>query len=147
MPDIIHRIEVKADIHAVYAALSSEQGLKGWWTTDVSMKHAAVGTVIEFRFGNGGPDMEILGLKEPNLVLWKCIAGPEDWVGTELSFSLKTSGENTVVYFAQRGWKEESEFMAHCSCKWSQFLFSLKAFLETGGGKPYPNDTALGEWG
>lgn len=147
MPDIIHRIEIKADISTVYTALSTEKGLKGWWTTEVNIKSPCIGSVIEFRFGDGGPDMEILDLKESQLVSWRCIAGPEDWIGTELSFALKVSGENTVVYFAHRGWQEEVEFMAHCSCKWAQFMFSLKSLLESGVGKPYPNDPKLGEWG
>ena len=30
--------------------------------------------------------------------------------------------------------------MAHCSCKWAVFLLSLKDALETGKGRPFPDD-------
>lgn len=147
MPDIIHRIEINADTETVFSALATEQGLKGWWTNDVVMESPRVGSVIKFRFGGGGPDMEITRLETSHLVEWKCVAGPEEWIDTVLSFSLTASNENTVVFFAHRNWKAEVEFMGHCSSKWAQFLFSLKLFLENGVGKPYPNDTKLGEWG
>lgn len=147
MPDIVHRVEIDAGIDSVFSALSTEHGLRGWWTTDVVLTSPVVGSVVEFRFGEGGPDMEITGLEEPGLVSWKCVAGPVEWIGTEVSFSLTATDAGTVVYFAHRNWKEEVEFMAHCSCKWAQFMFSLKMLLETGVGKPYPNDPRLGEWG
>jgi len=147
MPDIIHRIEINVDKETVFSSLTTEQGLKGWWTNDVVMESPKIGSVIEFRFDGGGPDMKITELEPSHLVVWKCVAGPEEWIDTVLSFSLTTSGENTVVFFAHRNWKEEVEFMGHCSCKWAQFMLSLKLLLESGVGKPYPNDTKLGEWG
>jgi hypothetical protein len=36
--------------------------------------------------------------------------------------------------------------MHHCSTKWGVFLLSLKAFLETGKGAPWPNEIKLDGW-
>jgi hypothetical protein len=30
--------------------------------------------------------------------------------------------------------------MAHCSARWAYFLLSLKSYLETGRGTPFPED-------
>ena len=61
-------------------------------------------------------------------------------MGTELSFRL-TSGEGqTYVRFAHSNWKEPTDFMAHCSTKWAVFLLSLKEAVETGKGRPFPDD-------
>jgi hypothetical protein len=48
------------------------------------------------------------------------------------------------VLFAQRGWKEQVEFMHYCSTKWAAYLLSLKALCETGKGMPYPEDIDIG---
>ena len=50
----------------------------------------------------------------------------------------------TVVLFAQRGWKEQVEFMQYCSTKWGTFLLSLKSLCETGKGTPYPENVEIG---
>ncbi len=37
--------------------------------------------------------------------------------------------------------------MHHCSTKWAMFLMSLKAFVETGRGAPFPNDVHISNKG
>jgi hypothetical protein len=48
--------------------------------------------------------------------------------------------------FGHRKWREEVEFMAHCSPKWATFLVSLRDFVETGKGQPAPNDLKISNW-
>jgi hypothetical protein len=73
-------------------------------------------------------------------VSWKVVGGPDEWMGTLVDFRLRDDGDRTIVLFQHEGWKESGEFMHHCSTKWATFLMSLKAQLETGEGKPSPND-------
>lgn len=49
MVDIIHRIGIKSPATEVYNALTSLEGLAGWWTEDVT-GDARVGGKIEFSF-------------------------------------------------------------------------------------------------
>jgi hypothetical protein len=35
------------------------------------------------------------------------------------------------------------QFMHHCTTKWATSLLSLKAFIETGKGRPAPNDVQV----
>jgi hypothetical protein len=42
----------------VYGALTTLDGLSGWWTEKTS--ETDVGGVIEFRFGPGGFDMKVI---------------------------------------------------------------------------------------
>ena len=51
------------------------------------------------------------------------------------------------LLFKHQGWKEQSESMHHCSPKWAVFLMSLKSFVETGKGAPYPNDVHIANKG
>ena len=66
--------------------------------------------------------------------------GAKEWIGTELIFDLKQKDGSTIVLFAQRGWKEQVEFMHFCSTKWGVYMLSLKWLLEKGKGAPYPDD-------
>jgi hypothetical protein len=48
--------------------------------------------------------------------------------------------------FGHRKWREEVEFMSHCSTKWGTFLLSLRDMVETGSGRPAPHDLRIGNW-
>jgi uncharacterized protein YndB with AHSA1/START domain len=140
MPDILHRIAVKASPNATYEALSTREGLARWWTAD-TRGQSQVGGVIQFRFGpRGGFDMKVLELEPGQRVLWQVVDGPADWIGTKVSFELQQDQDFTSVLFKHQGWKEPVEFMHHCSTKWAMFLMSVKSLLETGKGAPYPDD-------
>ena len=76
----------------------------------------------------------------------RVVNGPEEWMGTKISFDLKQEGDWTIVLFKHQGWKEPVEFMHHCSTKWGVFLLSLKSLLETGKGAPSPNEIKLDSW-
>ena len=140
MSDILHRVGIKASPSDTYAALSTISGLAGWWTTE-TRGDSQRGGVIQFRFGaRGGFDMKVLELEPGKRVLWQVVAGPEEWIGTKVSFDLRQEGPYTLVLFKHQGWKEPIEFMHHCSTKWAMFLMSLKSLGETGKGDPHPHD-------
>jgi uncharacterized protein YndB with AHSA1/START domain len=146
MADILHKVGIKSSSpDDVYGALATVEGLSGWWTRD-TRGESKVGGVMQFRFGTGGFDMKVRELGPAKRVLWQVIDGPEEWVGTKISFDLKQSDDWTIVLFKHEGWKEPVEFMHHCSTKWGVFLLSLKSLLETGKGGPWPNEIKLDSW-
>jgi len=146
MPDILHKVGIKSSSPAdVYKALTNVDGLSGWWTSD-TQGDSEVGGVLQFRFGGGGFDMKVLELKPFKRVVWQVADGPEEWLGTKVSFDIKQNGDWTIVLFKHQGWKEPVEFMHHCSSKWAVFLLSLKALRETGKGAPWPNEIKLDSW-
>ncbi|MGK8486218.1 SRPBCC family protein [Nocardia asiatica] len=146
MVDILHRVGIKSPASEVYAALTTTEGLAGWWTTDTRGKGAEVGDVLEFRFGAGGFDMRVRELEPGKHVLWEVIDGPDDWVGTQLDWNLGRADDQTIVLFKHQGWKEPVEAMYHCSTKWAVFLLSLKSLVETGKGAPEPYDVKIDNW-
>lgn len=140
MPDIIHRIGIACPAGEVFSALVSDEGLSRWWTTDTSGA-GDVGSIIRFRFNGSGPDFEVIELQTSRLVRWRHSGDmPGAWMGTEVSFQLSEGDGQTYVFFSHSGWKDASEFMGHCSTKWGVFLMSLKEALETGKGRPFPDD-------
>ena len=146
MVDILHRVGVIASPDDVYAALTTPEQLAGWWTTR-STGSEEVGGVLQFRFERGGFDMKIVELKPAERVLWAVVDGPEEWVGTTISWDLRQEDDYTIVLFKHEGWREPVEFMHHCSTKWAAFLLSLKSLLESGKGAPEPHDVKIDNWG
>ncbi|MFF3889256.1 SRPBCC domain-containing protein [Streptomyces sp. NPDC001914] len=144
MADILHRVGTTAAPDKVYQALTTVDGLAAWWTTDTK---GSGDDVLQFRFGDvGGFDMKVLELRPDTRVRWEVVDGPEEWIGTTVTFDLKQDGEWTIILFAHEGWREQVEFMNHCTTKWALFLMSLKSLVETGTGAPHPHDVQISNW-
>ncbi len=151
MPDILHRIGIKSSLNAVYRVLTTRDGLAGWWTRDTQGEGAVIGGQLRFAFSAGGVEigafeMKVLALEPDAQVLWQVVDGPEEWIGTQISWGLKQEGDYSIVLFKHLGWPEPVEFMHHCSTKWAIFLMSLKSLLETGQGAASPDDVKIDNW-
>ena len=150
MVDILHRVGIKSSLDEVYKALTTREGLAGWWTNN-TQGESKVGGVLQFRFSAGGAEiggmeMKVLELDPAKRVLWQVVGGPEEWIGTRISWELKQDGEYCIVLFKHQDWKEPVEFMHHCSTKWAIFMMSLKSLVETGKGAPNPDDIKIDNW-
>jgi len=122
MPNILHRVGIETPAAKVYESLTLQKGLAGWWSTNTEAS-PEVGAIDKFRFGDRGlNDMKVMELVPSKRVKWLCLHGANEWVGTELTFDLQEKDGVTVVLFAQRGWREEVEFMHYCSTKWAVYL-------------------------
>lgn len=151
MADIIHRIGIRKSRKEVFHALSTIQGLAGWWTEETEGEEE-VGGKIEFTFRTdtgevkGKMVMQVEKLDADVLVGWRCVDGPPEWIGTELTFDISEQDGQSIVLFGHRKWKEANDFMAHCSMKWAVFLLSLREYVETGKGRPSPKDVKIDNW-
>jgi uncharacterized protein YndB with AHSA1/START domain len=142
VPDIRHRVVISAPLGKVYEAVATAEGISEWWTRDGVRGESSEGSKLQFFFGQPEPAavMEVARLDPVGHVQWNCIEGADEWVGTTLAFDLTPSGDETVVMFSHRDWREPVDFMAHCSARWAYFLLSLKSLIETGKGTPFPED-------
>ena len=151
MVDIIHRIGIKSPAAQVYKALTTIDGLANWWTEEVE-GDGRIGGKIGFTFRSetgelkGKFVMEVQELNAQKDVRWLCVDGPDEWVGTEITFQLSQQDNQTIIIFGHRNWREAVEFTAHCSMKWAVFLLSLREYVETGKGKPSPHDLKIDNW-
>ena len=151
MVDINHRIGIRGKVSEVYDALATIKGVAGWWTRETS-GNSEPGGNIKFRFLTsegkeiGYMDCEVIALEPGKKVHWRFTAGPGEWIGTDVEFNLAQVDDYTIVQFAHKNWRELSEFTGHCSTKWAVFLLSLKEYVETGKGKPSPDDIKIDNW-
>ena len=137
---------LEANPAAVYAALTTPEGLRGWWTHDCDVA-TDVGSTIHFRFGNTHKDMRIERLEPGREVGWLCTGAhiaaadlkhKEEWVGTQIVFRLRPHGEGaTRLDFEHRGLVPALECYRLCSNGWRHYLGSLQQFVDTGRGTPH----------
>ena len=81
MVNIIHRIGIKSGPDKVYKAISTIEGLAGWWTQEVEGSEQ-LGGRLKFTFRTEGGDikgqmvMEVKELTPEKGVKWQCVERP-----------------------------------------------------------------------
>jgi uncharacterized protein YndB with AHSA1/START domain len=131
---------------AVYQALSTQEGLRSWWTQSC---HAAtaVGGTATFRFGEHHKIMRIERLAPGREVRWHCVEAlinveafkrKDEWVGTDIVFRLTPQpGGKTRLDFEHVGLTPDFECYGVCEPGWNLYLDSLQSLVETGQGAPF----------
>ena len=135
MEAIRHNLVIKVTPDKIFNAITTEEGIKGWWAKQTIAK-PEIGFVNIFTFGKFRNEFKVTELVPDRKVEWECISSIEEWIGTTVSFNLEEKDGKTIVRFAHSGWKEATDMFANCNYDWAQFLKSLKLLCETGTGTP-----------
>ena len=137
MASIKHFLIIKAPPEKVFEAITTTEGLKGWWTLDANADEK-VGGIAEFIFGERYHNkMQITELEQNRRVEWKCFQGDKEWIGTTFEFDIEEKNEDTVLRFAHGNWKGETDFFASCNYQWGYYMRSLAGYCEKGEGTPF----------
>lgn len=139
--EIVLAVDIETAAGRVFDALSTRDGLAGFWTPDVSGS-GAVGEVLAFGFDAAPADlrMTVTARDEGRRVAWSC-AGPwPGWEATELAWSLEPApdGGGTRAVLVHRGWADDHPDgeLGSVAFTWAQVLGALKAFVESGTPQP-----------
>lgn len=141
MRTIIHTVQIHAPRSAVYRALTTEEGVTGWWSTKATLRPGE-GNVIEFTFvGDFHPKMRQTKLMEDELVEWRCVEGHSPWQDNTFSFVLRPVGNETSLRFVQHYAQElDDDTYGTYNFNWGYYLGSLKKLCEDGEGTPFVVD-------
>ncbi len=89
MPNIKHVLMIASTPAKVYDAVTTEAGIKSWWTTETIAK-PEVGHINEQRFGDPYFNkMKVVALEPNTRVDWKCVDGDPEWIDTDLTFEIE----------------------------------------------------------
>jgi uncharacterized protein YndB with AHSA1/START domain len=140
MADIATLIDLRADATAVYRALTTTEGVAGWWTTRNTTTDQA-GAVNEYRFP-GMPtayEMRVDEAVAGKRVSWHCVGGPPQWIGTDVRFTLEAApdGAGTRVIFDHTGFPAVDEMFRAVTMGWVQMLLRLRDYVDNGTAVPY----------
>jgi len=141
---LLHEVHVEAPPSAVDYALTTEDGLAGWWTVDVEAEPEE-GTTALFGFGDRRTvfEMDAAELVEDELVRWECTGRPDEWAGPELTWELSgdegttSDGGGTDVLFTHANWDSTDGRFRICNSTWGALMYRLKGYAETGEADPF----------
>jgi uncharacterized protein YndB with AHSA1/START domain len=139
MTDMLHEIHVAASPKAVIDAITTQEGLRAWWTAD-SVAEPKAGTDAEFGFGKRATlfRMKIAELTAKKVV-WECLGDVEEWRGTRLVWEIQPVENGTAVRFTHAGWKSVDGWFARCNSTWGELMHRLQNYVE--GRNPGPHFT------
>jgi uncharacterized protein YndB with AHSA1/START domain len=139
MKVIHHVVYISASRPPVFAALTTTDGLSGWWSTQVKAA-SDVGGIVDFRFVDDfNPDMEIVELRPPERLVWKCVGGHEPWADNTFRFELRKddSGRTRLGFWQNYATELDDDAFGVYNYNWGYYLDSLRLLCETGTGKPF----------
>jgi hypothetical protein len=100
---------------------------------------AAVTNAIAARASEVGALVRTLVFDPDARVVWRCVEGPADWIGTQISVELTGEGEETVVRFTHGDWQGPTDVLASWATRWARLLLGLQTFVQV----PEPEDTMV----
>ena len=136
---------IAAPRERVFAALTTLDGLAGWWVPTVTGSPESGGD-LTFSFGDQRMLMHVDRADAPVSVVWTCRAHSRfpEWSDTRLVFELEELPDgSTRLRFRHVGLVPDlGECFDLCSAGWDHYFRSLTAFVETGTGNPWGSE----EW-
>ena len=110
MAELRHQISINAAPTPVFAALTTSDGLSGWWTADSTTETMVVGKA-EFGFNKRRVmfRMTIEELQPGKPVVWRCHGDSPEWIDTTLTWDIAPAEGGSVLRFSQNGWQSMSE--------------------------------------
>jgi uncharacterized protein YndB with AHSA1/START domain len=141
MPDILHRISIDAPPQRVHDLIASTAGIARWWTGRPLTGEHAIGSSFSVYFGDAEKPAAVMQVltETQDHVVWRVTDGPDAWVDTRITFTLRPSGhDSTTLLFTHADWRQASEFMSGCSTNWGAYLTSLKTGAESDAFAAYP---------
>jgi uncharacterized protein YndB with AHSA1/START domain len=142
--DYAKQLTLNASADTVFDALTTTEGLAGWWTPVNG--DGLAGGELTFMFGPGAEAVMRVDAAERGVgVHWTNTAcHVEDWVGTRVHFDLSpTAAGRTELRFRHEGLTPKLECFADCQNGWDHFVTSLAAYVETGAGHPNRSEADL----
>jgi hypothetical protein len=134
---ILMQFDIDADRQALRRALTSEGGIRSWWSTrtegprdgQLSVSFPNVPQPFVFSVAEDGVDR----------IEWVTGAFPPWWAGTTIRFDLADNpdGPGTRLLFSHRDYDPDNPVIPIVTPAWAQILLRLEGFAETGEPQPF----------
>ena len=143
MARVHHQVGIVGDMDRIYRATFEPEGLKGWWASTADGT-PQVGQILNLHFSNLVTlSFRIDNLKKNELVSLNCVSGPGPWQNSILKFSFRPSKDQVWVDLEHENKTATEDDFLYFNTKWTCYLLSLRDFIETSKGRPYPNDVKI----
>lgn len=143
MAKVKHRVGINSSIEEIFSAITTDQGFAGWWASSAQSK-LEIGGRLDLTFqGLTMLKFKYKDIQEHKNVEIECVEGPGAWMGSVILFQLEQVEDQVFVSLTHNNDAASEDDFLYFSTKWPCYLLSLRDFIETGKGKPYPNDIKI----
>jgi uncharacterized protein YndB with AHSA1/START domain len=140
MADMHHLVQVDGvGAPAAYAALTTIDGITGWWTSRATGSGGEAGDQLSLNFPDAPVtwDMAVAVADQPVRVEWDCTGGPPGWPGTRVRWGVEPADDGVVVRLDHTGFATVDDMFRTVTVGWAQMLLSLRDYLASGVRKPF----------
>jgi hypothetical protein len=133
---ILMQFDVDADGQTLRRALTSEDGIRSWWSTRTDGPRD--GRLL-VSFPDVPQPFEFAVEEEDGRIDWVTGAFPPWWAGTTVRFELgdNPEGPGTRLLFSHRDYEPDNPVIPIVTPAWAQILLRLKGYAESGNPHPF----------
>jgi uncharacterized protein YndB with AHSA1/START domain len=133
--DIVFRFDTDASPEAVLDAVTTTDGIKGFWTSRADVP-TEVGESLSLEFPVAPMPFDLrLEQSDERTVVWRTESFPPHWVGTTVRWDVEPREEGATVTFRHAGFPDEDQ-TGRVAYTWGEIMVRLKEYAETGRPDP-----------
>lgn len=138
MTKTAHKITINAPSKEVFNAITTVEGLKGWFSKEVKGQPDKGGEfTLSFTHHEGPFRWKVTEMTPHSEVGWQCKEGPGRSIGTKAIFRLSNRGDDkTIVDFEHDGFEDTDEKITTCNTLWGGIMSHLKKYVESEQPQP-----------
>jgi len=139
--EIRQQFHIAAAPEVIASALTDPGHLARWWTREAAGRDGHLR--LDWSAHGWAVELDVLHEPERRRVVWHCtrsnLLDSDAWTGSSICFGLHPTASGTRIEFSHEDYPD-APCLPTCERGWAFFLgTSLKQYLETGQGMPYPD--------
>lgn len=136
MGDVLFTFDVEAEPESVRRALTSKEGITGFWTDEAQVP-SQVGETLTVGFPDAPAPFDLLLARcDDHMISWRTVSFPPQWVGTDIEWRISSeSGAGSTVAFRHGTFADDLE-QGQVAYVWGQVMVQLKRYVESGIAAP-----------
>jgi len=136
---LVHQVNINATPETLYRAVSTEEGLASFWTSDARTQ-SKLGAIASFGFGGPTQRMRVDELVPGKRVKWTALPDFPNWGDTTVDWEIKPAeNAQTSLTFRHANWPASvtADDLGSINLTWALVVDRLKQYAETGKPVPY----------
>jgi uncharacterized protein YndB with AHSA1/START domain len=138
MPDIVMSCNMDADAKTVWQAISTPDGVTGWFTAHAKIDSSAGGHhLLSFPEMPAPWDLRIEDSRPTRRLTLSVQAGPPEWEATTMTYEIVDRPEGGVVLNFDHNDFATVDGARSWTIGWATKMLALKKYAETGQRDPF----------
>ncbi|MGW5482776.1 TIGR03086 family metal-binding protein [Streptomyces sp. NPDC004008] len=134
MSAITLQTPIAAQPAAVHHAVATAEGITGWFTDRARVEGGVQYLIFP---GYPGPAWQFkITDDRPERVAMTVLAGPPNWIDTEIVYAVQATAQGCELHFAHTGLNGDDQDRAMIERTWAELMQILKDYAETGQAAP-----------